>query len=55
MEKVLIEILDNLDKLTMLGKEAERMAAIKSMVRELIKAIRSAPKSSDTTAKGDDK
>lgn len=55
MEKVLIEILDSLDKLTMLGKDAERMAAIKSMVRELIKAIRLATKSSDPTAKGDAK
>lgn len=42
MEKVLTVILSSLDQLTITGKDAERMAAIKSMVRDLIKACQAA-------------
>lgn len=42
MEKVLTAILNHLDLLTIHGKDAERMAAIKSMVRDLIKACQAA-------------
>lgn len=42
MEKVLTAILTHLDLLTIPGKDAERMAAIKSMVRDLIKACQAA-------------
>lgn len=37
MERVLASILHHLDQLTITGKDAERMAAIKSMVRDLRK------------------
>lgn len=40
MEKVLNAILYQLEMLTITGKDAERMAAIKSMVRDVIKAIK---------------
>lgn len=42
MEKVLTAILSHLDLLTISGKDAERMAAIKGMVRDLIKAVQAA-------------
>lgn len=42
MGKVLTAILNHLDLLTITGKDAERMAAIKSMVRDLIKACQAA-------------
>ena len=42
MEKVLTEILSQLDLLTITGRDAERMAAIKSMVRELRAAVKAA-------------
>lgn len=49
MDKVLNAILHQLEMLTITGKEAERMAAIKSMVRDLITAIKAAeaPKEGD--------
>lgn len=40
MEKVLTAILSQLDLLTITGKDAERMAAIKSMVRELRETVK---------------
>lgn len=40
MEKVLTAVLSNLDMMTITGKDAERMAAIKSMIRELLKAAK---------------
>lgn len=49
MEKVLTAILSHLDLLTITGKDAERMAAIKSMVRDLIKMLGEA----QATQKGD--
>lgn len=51
MEKVLINILKQLELLTITGKDAERMTAIKSMVRDLIAAIKEA----HTPQKGADK
>ena len=42
MEKVLTAILSQLELLTITGKDAERMAAIKSMVRELREAVKAA-------------
>ena len=42
MEKVLTKILQNLELLIITGKDAERMTAIKSMVRELIDAVKAA-------------
>lgn len=42
MEKVLTAVLGHLDQLTITGKDAERMAAIKSMLRDVIKAIKQA-------------
>lgn len=40
MEIVLARILQQLELLTITGKDAERMTAIKSMVRDLIVAIK---------------
>lgn len=40
MEIVLARILQQLELLTITGKDAERMTAIKNMVRELIDAIK---------------
>lgn len=48
MEKVLINILKQLELLTITGKDAERMTAIKSMVRDLIELIRSEEKKDET-------
>ena len=42
MVSVLAKILQQLELLTITGKDAERMTAIKSMVRDLIDAIRAA-------------
>lgn len=39
MEKVLTAILAQLDQMTIQGKEAERMAAIKAMVRDVREAF----------------
>lgn len=49
MDKVLEKILQQLEMLHIIGKDAERMTAIKSMVRDLIAAIKAAqaPKEGD--------
>lgn len=52
MEIVLIKILQQLELMTITGKEAERMTAVKSMVRDLIAAIKAAdaaPKEGEAT------
>lgn len=51
MVKVLTAILNQLDLLAITGKDAERMAAIKSMVRDLIAAVKAA----DAPQEGDAK
>ena len=42
MEKVLESILAQLDLITITGKDAERMAAVKSMVRDLLRLYKKA-------------
>jgi hypothetical protein len=42
MEIVLAKILQQLELLTITGRDAERMVAIKSMVRELKEAVKAA-------------
>lgn len=42
MEKVLESILSQLDLITITGKDAERMAAVQHMVRDLLKLYKDA-------------